>query len=263
MFCGDAGPGGRLMRMEAGVVTGRRAVPPLWYPVVALALSFVLSIIFLDISLSLLHGNPASALSSLTPFELGMNEVGLWVVFVGSAALAAKVYFGERFLQAVRWHLKPAVDIPVGVAAGVLAQLVVVPLLYLPVTLENPAVGRQLSAPAQTIVGIGAGSGIYVVAAILVIGAPVAEEIFFRGLTYRTILGHFTAARPWLRSVLAVGGSSLLFAIAHFEPLQFAGLFVVGCILAILVKVTGRLGTSIVAHASFNLVAVIALAHLR
>ncbi len=249
--------------MEAGLEAGKRAVPPLWYPVAALALSFVLSIVFLDISIAMVHGGSGSVIANLTPFELGMNEVGLWVVFVGSAFLAAKMYFGERFFEMVRWHLKPAVDLPVGVAVGVLAQLVVIPLLYLPVTLQDPAVARQLSAPAQTIVGIGSGSGIYVVFVILVIGAPVAEEIFFRGLTYRTIIGRFAEATPWLRSALAIGGSSFLFALAHFEPLQFAGLFVVGCILALLVKATGRLGTSITAHASFNLVAVVALAHLH
>ena len=38
----------------------------------------------------------------------------------------------------------------------------------------------------------------------------------------------------------------------HFQPLQFAGLFVLGTVLALLAVRTGRLGLSIVTHMAFN-----------
>ncbi|HEY5439572.1 MAG TPA: CPBP family intramembrane glutamic endopeptidase, partial [Acidimicrobiales bacterium] len=61
----------------------------------------------------------------------------------------------------------------------------------------------------------------------------------------------------------AVLMSAALFALAHAEPLQFAGLFFLGIILATLVWRTGRLIPSIVTHVSFNGVAIAALVSQR
>ena len=68
------------------------------------------------------------------------------------------------------------------------------------------------------------------------------------------------AGRRGRRRVVVDG---LLFGLAHGELEQFAGLAVFGCILAFVAYRTGRLGMNMVAHASFNLVAVIAIASSR
>jgi membrane protease YdiL (CAAX protease family) len=60
--------------------------------------------------------------------------------------------------------------------------------------------------------------------------------------------------------VLAVIVDGLLFGLAHGEWVQLAGLAVFGMILATVSYRTGRLGMNMVAHASFNLVAIIAIA---
>ena len=52
----------------------------------------------------------------------------------------------------------------------------------------------------------------------------------------------------------------LLFGLAHGEWVQLAGLAAFGMILATVSYRTGRLGMNMVAHASFNLVAIIAIA---
>lgn len=84
-----------------------------------------------------------------------------------------------------------------------------------------------------------------------VLGAPIVEELFFRGLTLRVAM----------RSVGMVAGviiTSLLFGFMHLQASLAASIYtvsmtaMVGVALALLRIRTGRLGTSIVAHVLFN-----------
>jgi hypothetical protein len=91
---------------------------------------------------------------------------------------------------------------------------------------------------------------------LLAAGAPMVEELFFRGLVLRSLLGRTPVP-------VALVGSALLFALAHFEAAQFAGLAAFGVVLAVLAWRTGRLTPGIGAHAAFNTVAVLSVVHLR
>jgi membrane protease YdiL (CAAX protease family) len=86
----------------------------------------------------------------------------------------------------------------------------------------------------------------------LAIGAPIVEELFFRGLLMRAIDHRYGA-------VAAVAGSSVVFGLAHFEPLQLPALILFGIVLAILAQRSGRLGPGIIAHATFNAATVLTL----
>jgi membrane protease YdiL (CAAX protease family) len=232
---------------------------PIWFVLGALIASFIVSIVALDTYL-LFTGVTVSSISELTPLELLINEAGLWLVFVSSAVYAAHRFWRSKVADIYRLHFKPFVDLPIGLVVGIAAQLLIIPLLYLPITASNPKLARKLSAPAEALVHIGSRGDFLVVFAILVIGAPVAEELFFRGLVLRSLLGLTSKWGNALSRAMAIIGSSLVFALAHFEPLQFLGLLAVGAILGILALVFDRIGPNIVAHASFNLVAVVALA---
>ena len=59
--------------------------------------------------------------------------------------------------------------------------------------------------------------------------------------------------------IAAVVVDGLLFGLVHGELAQLAGLTLFGMLLALLVVRTGRLGMSIIAHASFNAVAIVSL----
>jgi len=85
------------------------------------------------------------------------------------------------------------------------------------------------------------------------VGAPIAEEIFFRGLTQRSLLKQrrLTRANPWAAIVV----TAAFFGVAHFEPLQFPPLFAFGLVLGILAWRTERLGPGIWAHLTFNALA--------
>jgi membrane protease YdiL (CAAX protease family) len=93
---------------------------------------------------------------------------------------------------------------------------------------------------------------IVLVFAIVIVGAPLAEEIYFRGFAQRIF------ARR-IRPHWAILASAAFFAASHLQPLQFPALLVFGIILGYLAWRTKRLGLSIWAHVGFNLVTAVGL----
>ena len=67
----------------------------------------------------------------------------------------------------------------------------------------------------------------------------------------------------WVGPALAIVITGVLFGLAHAESLQLLGLAIFGIILSAVSYRTGRLGMNMVAHASFNLVAVAAVVITR
>lgn len=106
---------------------------------------------------------------------------------------------------------------------------------------------------------VATGPGQYLVFALVAtVGAPVVEELFFRGLLLRSLAGALPPAA-------AIGVSAACFGLAHISPLLGAGnvsvvvsIFAVGIALGIVARKHG-VGTSAISHATFNLVSVIAV----
>ncbi|MCU0270884.1 MAG: CPBP family intramembrane metalloprotease [Acidimicrobiales bacterium] len=84
------------------------------------------------------------------------------------------------------------------------------------------------------------------------IGAPIAEEIFYRGLALGAM------QRRW-GATWGLVASSGLFALTHNQPLQFPALLAFGLVLGWMVQRTGRLGPAVWAHLGFNMTAALAL----
>ena len=160
--------------------------------------------------------------------------------------IAATVTKGNGPVRDLWLRARP-VDAPVGLAIGVAAQLVLLPLLYVPIfwvfgDQDVSAAARQLTDRATDPFGV------VMLFLIVGIGAPIAEEVFFRGLTQRSLTRRWGA---WI----ALFGTAAFFALTHFELLQLPALFLFGLMLGAMVFVTRRLGTSIWAHLGFNMVA--------
>jgi membrane protease YdiL (CAAX protease family) len=188
--------------------------------------------------------------------------VGLWLGFFGAPWLASRTQGTRRFLADLgvrfRW-----VDLW-GIAIGVGAQYAIA-LLYWPF-------GRfihNFNAPNQKLTGGAHGVGVIVVVVATVILAPAMEELFFRGLLFKGLARLFTPLGPGVTQargwgvVLAVAADALLFGLAHGEWVQLAGLALFGAVLATVSYRTGRLGMNMLAHASFNLVAVVTILNSR
>ncbi len=139
-------------------------------------------------------------------------------------------------------------DVPLGIVAGVLAQFVLVNAIAWPIFELSGQDADDLARPARELAAGGA------LLLLLVVGviAPIAEELFFRGLLFRALEKRWD---QWW----ALGLSSAFFAFTHFQLLQFLPLMAAGAVFGYLVIRTGRLGPAIVAHMAFNISTVVVL----
>lgn len=80
---------------------------------------------------------------------------------------------------------------------------------------------------------------------VAILGAPVVEEIIFRGILYPAI-----KQRGWPR--LALWGTSLLFALTHANVATFLPLTFLALVLVFLYERTGNLLAPILTHSLFN-----------
>lgn len=181
---------------------------------------------------------------------------GLWGGFGGAAVLASRLR-GTKHLVAdlgIRFRWVDLVGIPVGIAGQYLVALV-----YVPIAPHVHDFHQRFSAPAQKLTGGAHGFAYALIVVATVVGAPFFEELFFRGVLLRALARLFGHRGGWLGPALAIVVSGALFGLAHGESLQLLGLAVFGVLLGLLSYRTGRLGTSIVAHAAFNAVALSAV----
>jgi membrane protease YdiL (CAAX protease family) len=186
--------------------------------------------------------------------------VGLWIGFLAAVVTASRVRgtgsivrdFGLRF----KWW-----DLFVGVAAGLAGQFILVEALYLPFEHVDRNLSNELGQPAQHLTGGFPGADLAVIAVLTVVVVPVVEELLFRGLVLRGFVRVFRGTGRSLGPVLAVTATGIVFGLAHFELLEFPGLAAFGIVLSVLAYKSRRLGPGIVAHATFNLTAILAIAY--
>lgn len=180
-----------------------------------------------------------------------VSNIPLWIAFVAVPVVVARTK-GNGWIQDFHVAIK-AWDVPLGIVVGIASQLILVPLISLPL-LE--LLGRSvddLSKPAQELADKANGAG-GALLFFLIVGlfAPIAEELFFRGLVFRSFEKRW--GQWW-----ALAGSSLVFGATHFQALQFLPLVAVGAVFGYLVIRTGRLGPAVLAHMAFNTTTVVTL----
>ena len=100
-------------------------------------------------------------------------------------------------------------------------------------------------------------------AVVVCIGAPLIEELFFRGLVQTRLVDRYGAA-------VGIGVTSVLFGAAHLigwvGPITFVFATAItgaGIVLGLLRHLTGRLGPAILAHVCFNTQALVVVWLLR
>ena len=115
------------------------------------------------------------------------------------------------------------------------------------------AVGRESAEVAHATLGLllenDSAAAFLMTAAAVVIAAPIAEELLFRGMLQTGL------REAGLGPVWGAVGASLAFLAVHVTVLDGAmmpALFVLSVVLGLSYERTGRLGTPVVAHACFN-----------
>ena len=179
---------------------------------------------------------------------VGLAQLPLWGGYFTVAIVVSRVRGTGRWRLDYGLQFR-AVDLW-GLPVGALTQLVFVWLLYRLLDLFINV--HDVDKPARQLTDRANGWGVVILVLIVGLGAPFFEELFFRGLIMRAIQSYFD-------DTLALIGSALVFAVVHFELLQFPALLLFGLVAGYCAQRTGRLGMSICAHIGFNMTTVVIL----
>jgi membrane protease YdiL (CAAX protease family) len=201
------------------------------------------------IATSIVTGVTGEDFDHLSIGAIAVAQTGLWVGMFGAPYVAAR-YKGNGMVRDFGLRFEPWDFLYVGL--GILCQFLLV-IVYLPIFWLTDIDSHDLEEPARELTDRAHGAGgVALLVLIVGIGAPIFEEIFYRGLVQRSFLHRF---RPWV----AIAVTAVIFGAVHFQPLQFPSLALFGAVLGVLTLRTGRLGPGIFAHMGFNLITVAAL----
>ena len=190
--------------------------------------------------------------------ELGWPGPSSFTAGMLAAVLSIQaVIFGAAAFLMTRWRIRPgnpssrsspARSVALGLLAGGAAVLVTIVVSTL-MSLAGYEVSEQPWVMA--LVESSPKSFLFLTPWIVIV-APVAEELFFRGYVFRFLSQQAGAG-------LGYAASSLMFAVIHFH-LPLLGFYLLyGLILAYVYQRTSRLLAPIVAHVTINLVGVSSL----
>ncbi|HEX5586318.1 MAG TPA: CPBP family glutamic-type intramembrane protease [Acidimicrobiia bacterium] len=186
---------------------------------------------------------------------LALSGIGLWGGLLGACVLAVRRYgtgsLRDLGLVRLRWS-----DLGTGVVASIVARVVgAAAAAALILLLPHESYGEGTSLLDQSRPSVLA---IIVLVLFVVVGAPFFEELFFRGLVFGALRSRYGAR-------IAVVVQALAFGAVHYQVGMAFGTFAVtfvvvgiaGLVLGVLRWHTHRLGPGMLAHAAFNLVAVV------
>lgn len=213
---------------------------------------WILSIVFSTIGVAVYVGVTGEEdLDDVELWVTALLQVPLWVGLLGVPWWASVRKGLGRLRDDFGLAMEPK-DIPIGLVIGFGAQIaigLVAVWLYDLLGVDADRLGETAEELADRAVG---GIDVVLLVLIVAVGAPIVEEIFYRGLLLRSLERRFGTA-------IAVVASSIVFGLAHFQPYDVIALAPAGLVFAWLAVKRRRLGPAIWAHVAFNLTAVIAL----
>jgi membrane protease YdiL (CAAX protease family) len=173
-----------------------------------------------------------------------------WASMLVGVGIAAGGFERARSAIALRFRRIDLVWVPI----GVLAQLVVVPLVYIPLRAIWPSTFEpgRLEETARGLMDSAGGLRTVLLVLVVAVGAPLVEEIVYRGMLQRSAVRRFGPVAGWIMA-------SLFFAAVHLRPIELPGLAVAGAVFGVAALRTDRLGGAVLAHAAFNATGLLAL----
>ncbi|MEY2467883.1 MAG: protease family protein [Actinomycetota bacterium] len=195
-------------------------------------------------SIGIVVGGAIGGVGSLA--ETCGSLIGLWAGIVPGTLLVLRVRATGDPVRDLGLRVRIPADLG-GVAAGLASQFVLLPLIYVVVQLfVSRDLTSDLEAPAKDLTDQAHGGAAFaLLAVLLIVGAPIVEELFYRGMLLRALKRH-------LPPVASIVVSGIVFGAAHFDLVTLPGLAAFGIVLAWLAHRSGRLGPGILAHAAFN-----------
>jgi hypothetical protein len=184
------------------------------------------------------------ATDSPTTWVLTLSALGLWLPFVFMLRWVARradtdfrQYFGMRFAK-TDW---------LGIPFGIFCQVVLMNVVNWPLNKWFPDTfnPQRIETRARDMVDAAHGAWFIVLFLIVVVGAPLVEELVYRGFIQGGL-------QTQLGSTWALIIAAAWFTVVHLEPIEFPGLFAFAIVLGLCYKRTQRIGLSVVTHLAFN-----------
>lgn len=181
----------------------------------------------------------------LTVPQLAVATAVGWVALCGALVLASQRAGTADFRRDYAVAFRP-IDL-VGIPIGIVLQIGVIPLMYRPLRAVWPTTfsTEEVEERANDLVNRAGDRWAWLLVVVVVIGAPVIEELVYRGLLQRSI-----SRTVGLTSGLLL--TSLWFALIHPSAVEWPGLIVAGLAFGVGVVLTGRIGMGIATHMAFN-----------
>ncbi|GAC1316359.1 MAG: hypothetical protein NVSMB12_13040 [Acidimicrobiales bacterium] len=228
-----------------------RVVRPPW-GLGAAAVAFVVGYLLAAVAGGLAVAGGAGTYDTVT---VTLSLVGLWIGFAGVPFFLSRTRGSGRLAEDFGLRIGGPGDVGLGIAGGLVAYALLEGYSVILRQFDHVDLGKG----TDKLAGHGLGLGFVVFAVAVAIGAPIVEELFFRGLV-QPGLQRRAGGLPGLLLTAA------LFGLLHVgdNPIEAAlPLAVFGVVVGALAWRTGRLGPGIVAHVTFNGITVVALALSR
>jgi membrane protease YdiL (CAAX protease family) len=198
-------------------------------------------------------GVTATEADHLALWAVFLLQLPLWGVLVAVAVRAARTKGSGRVVDdfglSMRWS-----DVPLGLAAGLGAQFAL-SIVLLPIydlfDINRDDVGVTARDLADRAHGV---TNVLILTVMVVVIAPVVEELFYRGLWLR-------AVERRLGTLAGVVVSSVVFGAMHLQGIDTFVLVGFGLVAGALAARARRLGPSVWAHVAFNATALYSLLH--
>ena len=174
-----------------------------------------------------------------------LSVLCLWIPFVVALVVVSRRWGQDQFSRDFKVHLR-WVDLA-GLPIGIASQLLLVPLIYWPLQRIWPDAfsSDEIEQRARELWDKAHGGWIVVLVVFVALGAPIIEELVYRGLNFQALQSRLN---DWLALII----SAAWFALIHLQPVELPGLFAFALVLGICFQRTGRLGMSVMAHIGFN-----------
>ncbi len=181
--------------------------------------------------------------------EIVVATVPAWIIFLAGMVFTSRRAERGPVLAGFRRHYGVAVR-PIdllGIPLGVITQVALVPAVYLPLRAlwPNTFETEELERRAQELADRAGGWTTVLLVVFVAIGAPVVEELVYRGMLQRAFSRRIGAI-PALLSI------SVMFALVHPSPVEYPGLLVAGLVFGSSTARLDRIGMSWITHAAFN-----------
>lgn len=186
---------------------------------------------------------------------LGVSALALWVPFVVGLFIVSKKFGSHKFARDYFLSFR-IVDVW-GIPIGVFSQLVLVGLVTWPFRLAfpNKFASDAVAKRAQDLFDNATGPWLVVLIVVVVFGAPLVEELVYRGFIQPGLNNRFNDS-------VALILTAVWFAGVHLQVVELPGLLAFALVLGYCFHRTKRLGMSVVAHIAFNATGILLVALL-